>query len=43
MEFLYTMIGSALEKKKELMSWIGDNYEHFPNDALSHENWQELP
>jgi hypothetical protein len=37
----YTMIGTALEKK-ELMSWIGDNYEHFPNDALSHANWQEL-
>jgi len=38
----YTMIGTALDKKKELMCWIDDNYQHFPDDALSHADWQEL-
>jgi hypothetical protein len=33
---------SPLDKKKELMGWIDDNYQLFPNDALSHTNWQEL-
>lgn len=38
----YVMIDTALDKKKELMGWIADNYQLFPNDALSHANWQEL-
>ena len=38
----YTMIGTALEKKKELTGWIDDNCHLFPNDILSPANWQEL-
>jgi hypothetical protein len=38
----YTMISAALDKKKELTGWINDNCDLFPNDALSHANWQEL-